>query len=239
MKLLNHREQAWENVCSTFVRDLGYHNTPNELSKALFLARTLARAGFPVQLHSQKIQHHFGHWLPRSGGTTWGVVRREEETVTAVQIEGLLLFPSGSGSTDHVLRQAHDRQVVHYACHLLTEAGLPCDGRRSFSGYPRSDIPNGYCNVNHFDVCFYADHGRGFSKELNLSGVGALFGWSYQTGDRHNGRFQERRSNNWFPLSTPRPDNVLNLSQTLASAIREHRLEQALSPALSVSKRRF
>lgn len=315
MKLLNHQEQAWENACSTLVRELGYHHTPNQMAQALFLGQTLARSGLSVQLHSQKIQHQFGNWSTKTGGTTWQVVRREEETVAALKVEGLLLFPSGSGSSDEVLRQAHDRQasrtqtdfpwlelnsryisapaitpvtktedpdrpsglsrslsrwlnnpfrptyqeferkcqevfnqclsenhaqqVVHYACHLLTEAGLPCDGRRSFSGYPRSDIPNRFRCPNRFDVCFHSEHGQGFSRELKLSGVGMLFGWSYQTGDRRDGKFQEWHSSNWFPLSPPRPDNVLKLSQALAAAIREHRLEQALPPALSANKRRF
>lgn len=315
MNLLNHQEQAWENACLSLVGDLGYQNSPNQMAQAISLGQALAGLGLPVQLQSQTIQHQFGNWSLKKGAPSWQTVRLLEETVTALKIEDLLLFPSGSGSSDEVLRHAHDRQasqsktdflwlelsshyttppvitsfphmdgphypsnlslgvsdwlnhplrptipeferkchevfnqcrseihaqqVVHYACHLLNEVGLSCDGRRSLSGHPRSDIPNGYRNVNHFDVCFYADHGRGFSKELNLLGVGALFGWSYQTGDRHKGQFQERRSSNWFPLSPPSPDNVLNLSQTLASAIREHRLEQALSPALSVSKRRF
>ena len=88
------------------------------------------------------------------------------------------------------------------------------------------------------EVVFHGEPGIERSQEV-LPGVGVLFGWEYQTGERNGREVKTSLSSSWFPLTPPDSRNVLEQAQTLAAALIQHRLEQRLEHQPSASKPRF
>lgn len=137
------------------------------------------------------------------------------------------------------LSAVHLQQVVHYACHLLDERGSHCGGLKTEEAAIRQAGERRWRHEQRYEVRFFAQDGREAVTET-LPGVGTLFGWHYRTGDRHSREAQTSVSSSWFPLSPPQPTNVLDQAQTLAAALKRHRLEQRMEPtAANGPKPRF
>ncbi len=138
---------------------------------------------------------------------------------------------------DQCLSAPHLQLAVHHACVLLSERGLACDGRYADTSLLRQPAEPRWRKDRRYEVVFHGAKGEQAIEVL--PGVGILFGWEYQTGERHGRNPQTSHSSSWFPLAPPDPRNVLNQAETLAAALMQHRLEQRLEHQPSASKPRF
>ena len=139
---------------------------------------------------------------------------------------------------DQCLSSHHLQRTVHHACLLLSERGLACDGRYVDSSILRQPEKRRWRKDRRYEVVFHGEPGVERSQEV-LPGVGVLFGWEYQTGERNGREAKTSLSSSWFPLTPPDSRNVLEQAQTLAAALIQHRLEQRLEHQPSASKPRF